>query len=59
MRKPNFGNVVGVMVLSVLGIALLNKILEDPRISPFWRKIGETAEGDLYQHILNEALILV
>jgi hypothetical protein len=40
-------------------VAVLNKIATDPRISPLWRKIAQTAEGDVYQHIINGAVVTV
>jgi predicted ABC-type sugar transport system permease subunit len=51
----NLGNVLGMLLVGALGIAVLNEIATNPKVSPLWRKIATTAEGDLYQHIFNEA----
>jgi hypothetical protein len=47
------------LVGGALLIAALNKIANDPRLSPLWRKIASTAEGDVYQHIINGAVVTV
>lgn len=61
MPKGNadWGNILGWVVGGVVGIVVLNKIANDPRISPLWRKIAKTAEGDLYQHIISGAVVTV
>jgi len=55
MRKPNVGNVLGMLAVGFLAMAALNEIATNPKISPFWRRIAQTAEGDVYQHVFNEA----
>jgi hypothetical protein len=53
--KVGLGTALGMLVVGVAGIALLNEVATNPRVSPFWKKIATTAEGDLYQHVFNEA----
>ena len=54
-RGDDWGKLVGMLVVGVVGIAVLNEIATNPKISPLWRKVATTAEGDIYQHIFNEA----
>lgn len=49
----------GKVLLMVAGVIVLGKIAADPRVSPLWRKIATTAEGDLYQHIITGAIVTV
>ncbi len=58
-RGNNWGNALGMLLGGALLIAALNKIATDPRISPLWRKIAQTAEGDVYQHIINGAVVTI
>jgi hypothetical protein len=48
---------LGLVAGGALLVGALNKIATDPRISPMWRKIAQTAEGDVYQHIINGAVV--
>lgn len=38
-------------------ILLLAAIANNPRISPFWRKLAQTAEGDIFQHVFTGELV--
>ena len=58
-RRNKFANALVMLVGGALLIAALNKIANDPRLSPLWRKIASTAEGDVYQHIINGAVVTV
>jgi hypothetical protein len=58
-KKMDVAAILGMLVVGIGGIALLNEIATNPRISPFWRKIAETAEGDLYQHIISGAVVTI
>jgi hypothetical protein len=49
----------GKILLMAVGTVVLAKIAADPRLSPLWRKIATTAEGDLYQHIITGAIVTV
>ncbi len=55
----DWGKFFATLVVGVAGIALLNKVATDPRLSPFWRKFATTAEGDIYQHIVSGAFVTV
>jgi hypothetical protein len=57
MSKPNWGNVVGMVVGGLLLMGVLNEIATNPRISPFWRKIAQTAEGDVYRHVIDGTIV--
>ena len=59
MSKPNWGNVVGMVVGGLLLMGVLNEIATNPKISPFWRKIAQTAEGDVFQHIIDGTIVTV
>lgn len=54
-----FGKTVGMLLLGLAVIGVLNRIATDPRISPMWRLLARTAEGDVYQHIVSGALVTV
>ena len=58
-RGVDWGSVLGMAVLGVVGIAVLNEIANNPRVSPVWRKIATTAEGDIYQHIISGAVVTI
>jgi hypothetical protein len=58
-RRNNFASLFGMLAGGALLIAALNKIANDPRLSPLWRKIASNAEGDVYQHIINGAVVTV
>ncbi len=58
-RGNDWGKFLGMLVVGVAGIAFLNEIATNPRVSPLWRKVASTAEGDVYQHIINGAVITV
>jgi hypothetical protein len=53
------GKAVGMLLLGIAAIDVLNKIATDPRISPMWRFLARTAEGDVYQHVVSGALMTV
>ena len=55
----NWGRALGMLLLGLAAIGALNKIATDPRISPMWRFLARTAEGDIYQHIVSGALVTV
>lgn len=57
MKKANVGNVVGMVAAGVLAIVVLNAIATNPRVSPLWRKIAQTAEGDVFQHIIDGTIV--
>jgi hypothetical protein len=59
VAKKDDGSTFVTLAALGLGAWLLNKIVTDPRISPFWRKIAETEEGDIYQHIISAAVVTV
>ena len=45
-------------VLIGLGVAwILNQIVANPRISPFWKFVAQTAEGDIFQHVISGDVI--
>jgi hypothetical protein len=56
-KKANWGNVVGMIAGGLFVMGALNIIANNPKISPMWRKIARTAEGDVYQHIINGAVV--
>jgi hypothetical protein len=58
-RGNNWVGALGMLAGAALLIVGLNKVATDPRISPLWRKIAQTAEGDVYQHIINGAIVTV
>ncbi len=53
----NLGKAVGMLLLGIAAIGVLNKVATDPRISPMWRFLARTAEGDVYQHVVSGALL--
>lgn len=58
-RGNDWGSVLGMLLGGAFLVVVLNKIATDPRISPLWRKIAQTAEGDVYQHIINGAVVTI
>jgi hypothetical protein len=58
-KGTDWGGLLTWLAGGVVGIVVLNKIANDPRISPLWRKVAKTAEGDLYQHIISGAVVTV
>ena len=55
--KVDWGKVVGLLVVGAVGIGLLDAMANNPRVSPMWRKIAQTTEGDLFQHIVTGELL--
>jgi hypothetical protein len=53
----DLGKAVGILVLGVLGIAALNEVATNPKISPLWRKVARTAEGDIFQHVISGEIV--
>jgi hypothetical protein len=58
-KGHDWSSFLGWLAGGLVGIFVLNKIANDPRISPLWRKVAKTAEGDLYQHIISGAVVTV
>ncbi len=48
------GLIIGAGIMLVLGL-----IAKDPRVSPQWRYVAKTAEGEIYQHVVSGDLITV
>ena len=58
-RGTDWGSALGMLLGGVLLIVALNEVATNPRISPLWRKIAQTAEGDVYRHIVNGAVVTI
>jgi hypothetical protein len=50
---------IGGLIIGAGIMLILSLIANDPRISPLWRYIAKTAEGDIYQHVVSGDLITV
>ena len=59
VAKTNWGNIFGMVLVGAVGIAFLNEVANNPKVSPLWRKVARTAEGDLYQHIITDAFVTI
>jgi hypothetical protein len=38
-------------------VLILSMIANNPRISPLWRHVARTAEGDVFKHVINGDLV--
>ncbi len=51
MKAKNWGDLLGIGLLAVAGIAILSNISQNPRVNPKLRFIAQTAEGQLVQDL--------
>jgi hypothetical protein len=50
--------IAGILIGGV-ALGVLSMIANNPRISPMWRSVARTAEGDIFQHVLTGELALL
>lgn len=49
--------VIGGLLIGGGVLFVLNQIANNPRISPFWRHVARTTEGDVFQHLVSGELV--
>jgi len=55
MKKPH-PLVVGI-VFTIGAMILLGAIANNPRVSPLWRHVATTAEGEIFEHVITGDLV--
>ena len=50
---------IGGLIIGAGIMLVLSLIANNPRVSPLWRYVAKTAEGDIYQHVVSGELITV
>ena len=50
-KSPDWGHLIALGLLGLLSAAVLASIAQDPKVSPQFRLIAQTAEGTLVQHL--------
>ena len=50
-------NLIGAILIGLGVMWLLNEFATNPRVSPFWRWVARTAEGDIYKHVISGEVV--
>jgi hypothetical protein len=58
-KSSDWAHVIGLGLLGVIGAAVLASIAQNPKVSPQFRFIAQTAEGTLVEHLETGALHLL
>jgi hypothetical protein len=55
MKKQE--QVIGGLLIAIAAALVLGAIANNPRVSPLWRRIAVTAEGEIFQHVITGDIV--